>query len=108
MSAVQVLESDQPSDWGVLPAGVKVVHAHYLNLVFKPETKPRWYTPSTIEVSVPIKHLTHTAFEMELAVATSSRPSAMQSAATAKEACVLSELDHFQAFDGLSMYISML
>ena len=42
-TAVEVLEADQPSDWGVLPAGVKVVHAHYLNLVYVPEAKPRWY-----------------------------------------------------------------
>ena len=97
---MQVLQSDEPSDWGVLPAGVRVVNAHYWNLVFKPGSQPRWYT---IQVSVPIEHLTHTAFEMEVATASSSHPSAVQRAAIAKGACVLAEHDHLQALDDLCM-----
>mmetsp|Transcript_37348 Transcript_37348/g.98803 ORF Transcript_37348/g.98803 Transcript_37348/m.98803 type:complete len:104 (+) Transcript_37348:720-1031(+) len=99
-----MLDHNEPSDWGLLPEGAKVVDAVYCNLVFGPEHKEaRWYTASSppIKVTVPVEHLLHASFDMVLASAT-ARAGGQAKAAVAKGAVVLSEHDHLQAMDALA------
>ena len=102
-SAMYVLDEDTDSDWGILPAGVKVVDGEYLYLAFKPTDPKRWYYPSNpptkVKGAIPVEHLLHTAFEMECATDAST---SHKRAVIAKGAVVLAECDHEQGMDALA------
>ena len=88
----------------ILEEGDKRRRNRVAGLVFAPGNKMRWYTPSPIEVTVPVEHLLHTGFQMEPAAppAPPARATAMQNRAIAAGALVLSEEDHLQGMDSLA------
>ena len=96
---MQILAEDEESDWGTLPAGIKVVPAVYYNLVNKPDYAAcRAYTLSSppINVKVPVEHIAHACFEMEelSAAPGGSKAPKWRAEAMRKGGVVLSEADH--------------
>ena len=103
-SAMYILDTDEPSDWGILPEGTKVVAATYCNLVYAPgRAGARVYTPSNppIDVKVPVEHLLHASFKME-PITRTARPTGQLKFALENGGVVLSEHDHLQSMDALA------
>ena len=102
-SAMYVLDKDTPSQWVVLPAGVKVLDGEYsfrVSLSGSADTT-RWYyssTPATT-VTIPVEQLLHIGFHMAPAT---DKSTPLKRAAIAKGAVVLSEADDEQGMDALA------
>ena len=105
LSTAYELTAPEPSDYGVLEVGTRVIDAFFYNLAFKPDRKPRLWTPMNppTKYIIPTHLLLVAGFEMPRAPPLPEKASVQHRSAVAKGAVVLADDVHDDALQELTV-----
>ena len=93
-AAYELGKAYKSKDYGKLAAGSRVLDAEYVDLVYKLDRTPRWYTPNPATIKVPVELVLQASFEVEAAELPPRGASSQQRQAVALGAIVLPESVH--------------